>query len=90
MVISEKRTEKKIIGILATLSLIFKFTLKMENSILNYLTNRITLASTLEGCHFTAPMSLPKYSMGTLEQSFIEFLEQPVKLKIFLVLLNSC
>ena len=44
----------------------------------------------MKGCHFTAPMSLVKCSMGALEQSFLEFLEQPVKLKIFLILVNSC
>ena len=36
--------------------------------------NEITLASALQGCHFTAPMSLAKCSMGALEQSFLEFL----------------
>ena len=49
--------------------------LKMENSILNNLTNKITLASTLYGCHFTAPVFLAKCSKGALEQSFLEFLE---------------
>ena len=33
---------------------------------------------------------LAKCSMGALEQSFLEFLEQPVKLKILLVIVNSC
>ena len=33
------------------------------------------------------PMS--KCSMGALEHTFLEFLEQPVKLKIFLVIVNS-
>ena len=46
--------------------------------------------SLLFHCHFTAPMSQAKSSMGALEQSFLEFLEQPVKLKIFLILVNSC
>ena len=41
-------------------------------------------------CHFTTPMSLAKCSMGALGQSFSEFLEQPVKLKILLVIVNSC
>ena len=50
-----------------------------------YLTNEITLASTLKGCHFTVPMSLAKCSIGRLDQSFLEFLEQTVKLKTFLV-----
>ena len=62
----------------------------MYNSILDYLTNEITLASTLQGCHFTAPMSLAKCSMGELGQSSLEFLEQPVKLKILLAIVNSC
>ena len=48
------------------------------------------LGSTLWRCHFTAPASLEKCSMGALEQSFLEFLEKPVKLKTFLVLVNSC
>ena len=39
---------------------------------------------------FTAPMSLAKCFMEALEQSFLEFLEQPVKLKILLVTVNSC
>ena len=69
--------------------LIFTFTLKMEDTILHYLTNDIILFSTLKGCHFTAPMSLVKLYMQALEQSFSEFLEQPVKLKIFLVIVNS-
>ena len=34
-------------------------------------------------------MSPGKYSMGALTQDFLEFLEKAVKLKIFLVLLNS-
>ena len=38
---------KKIIAILVPLFLIFTFALKMENSILDYLTNEITLALTL-------------------------------------------
>ena len=71
------------------LFLIFTFTLRIEDYILNYLTNEITLALTLKECHFTAPMSLAKCSMGALEQSFLEFLEQPVNLEIFLVLGNS-
>ena len=71
------------------LFLIFSFTLKMENSILDYLTNQTTLTSTLQGCHFTTPISQDKCSMGALEQSFLEFLEQPVKFKIFLILVIS-
>ena len=31
-----------------------------------------------------------KMFYGILEQSFLEFLEQPVKLKIFLVIVSSC
>ena len=31
-------------------------------------------------------MSLAKFSMGSLDHSFLEFLEHPVKLKIFHVL----
>ena len=31
-----------------------------------------------------------KMCYGALEQSFLEFLEQPVKLKILLVIVNSC
>ena len=81
---------EKIITILVPFSLICTFTLKMENSILSYLTDEITLALTLYKCHFTAPISLAKCSTGELEQSFLEFLEQPVKLKIFPVLVNSC
>ena len=61
---------KKILAILVPLFLIFTLTLKMENSILDYLTNKVNLASTLQGCHFTAPMSLEKSSIGALEQSF--------------------
>ena len=34
-------------------------------------------------------MSIAKCYMGALEQSFLEFPEQPVKLKIFLFLVNS-
>ena len=30
------------------------------------------------------------YERGALKQSFLQFLEQPVKLKIFLVIVNSC
>ena len=48
----------------------------MANSMLNFLTNEITLTSTLQGSHFTAPMSLEKSSMVALEQSFLEFPEQ--------------
>ena len=44
---TELELKKKIIAILAPLFLIFTFTLKIENSILDYLTNEITLASTL-------------------------------------------
>ena len=80
---------KKVIATLVPVFLICIFTLKMENSILNYLTNKITLASTMQGCYFTAPISLAKCSMGALEQSFLEFLEQPVNLKVFLVLVNN-
>ena len=39
--------KKEIIAILVPLFLIFTFTLKMENSTLNYLTKEIILASTL-------------------------------------------
>ena len=56
----------------------------------HYLTNEIILASSLQGCHFTAPFFLAKCSMGALEQSFLEFLEESGKLKIFLVLVYSC
>ena len=34
-------------------------------------------------------MSIAKCTMRELEQSFLEFLEQPVKLKIFLVTVNN-
>ena len=44
---TELELKKKIIAILVPLFLIFTFTLKMENSILDYLTNERTLASTL-------------------------------------------
>ena len=43
---TELELKKKIIVIFVPLFLIFTFTLKMENSILNYLTNEITLGST--------------------------------------------
>ena len=39
---------------------------------------------------FYCSMSLGKCSMGALEQSLLEFLEQPVKLKILLIIVNSC
>ena len=67
------------------LFLICTFTSKMDNSILNYLTNKIALASTLKGCNFTSPMFLVKCFKGALERRFPEFLEQTVKLKIFLI-----
>ena len=51
------------------------------------MTNVITLALTLSGCHVTAPMFLAKCPMGALEQSFLECL---VKLKTFLILVKSC
>ena len=51
---------------------------------------RDNYGSNIVRCHFTAPMFLAKFSMGALEQSFLEFLEQPVKLKIFLILVSSC
>ena len=38
------------------------------------------------GCHVTAPMPLAK----CCRMSFVEFLEQPVKLKIFFLLENIC
>ena len=44
---TELELKKKIIAILVPLFLIFAFTLKMENSVLNYFTSEITLTSTL-------------------------------------------
>ena len=41
---TELELKKKIIPILVPFFLIFTFTLKMENSILDFLTNEITLA----------------------------------------------
>ena len=52
--------------------------------------SEITLASIFQRCHFTAPISQTNCFMGVLDQSFLKFLEQPAKLKIFLELLNSC
>ena len=49
----------------------------------------IILASALYGCHFTVLMSLSKCSIRPLEQSILEFLKQPVKLDIFLVIIKS-
>ena len=40
--------------------------------------------------HFTAPMCIAKCSLRALEQGFLEFLEQRLKLKIFLIIVNSC
>ena len=85
----ELEKENNNIAILVPLFLICRFILKMENSILIYLTSKITLPSTLQGCHFTATISLAKCSMRALEQSFLEFLKQPLKLKMFFVLVNS-
>ena len=66
---------KKIIAVLVPLFLIFTFTLKMEGSILDYLTNEITLVLTSQRYHFTAPIFLAKCSVGALEQRFLGFLE---------------
>ena len=46
-VTGEKLLGEKLVGFLVPLFLIFTFTLKMQNSILDYLTNEITLASIL-------------------------------------------
>ena len=87
---TELELKKEIIMTLVPLLLICTFTFKMENSILNYLKNEITLASTLQKCHFTAPISLAKCYMRASQQNFLEFLEQLVKLKFFLVHVSSC
>ena len=39
---------------------------------------------------FYCSNALAKCSMGALEKNFLEFQEQPVKLKILLVIVNSC
>ena len=72
--LTELELRKKIGTTLVPYFLICTLTLKMDNSILNYLTNEVTLAAALQACHVTAPISLAKWSMGALEQNFLEFL----------------
>ena len=74
---TELELEKKIIPILLPLFLIFTFTLKMDNSILNYLTKEVTGFDIVKMPFYCSNVPI-KMFYGCTGQSFLKLLEQPV------------
>ena len=84
---TELELEKKIISILVPLFLIFTFTLKMDNSILNYLTKEV-IGFAIERMPFYCSNLPSKMFFGCIGAEFLRIFRATSKLKIFLVLVN--